>query len=69
MSTIAKGNKVIHKTNQVEMIVVSADGERISCEYLADDGEYVLKVYNKDFLTVISKNPGITMTEDMLVGW
>lgn len=66
---LSKKDVVKHKSLEIEMVVVDVSNPWVTCEYADDNGERVEKVYRQDILEVVSKNQGITMTEDSLKGW
>ncbi|WP_151781238.1 hypothetical protein [Acinetobacter bereziniae] len=65
---LSKKDVVKHKSLEIEMVVVAVSKPWVTCEYADDNGERVEKVYRHDVLEVVTKNQGITMTEEDLAG-
>lgn len=54
---ISSGDTVKHKNKEVEMLVIAIEKHWVTCEFTADDGERIEKVYDKDFLDIVKKKP------------
>lgn len=54
---ICIGDTVKHINKKDEMLVIEKDRHWITCEFTAEDGERIEKIYDKDYLVIIEKKP------------
>lgn len=54
---ICIGDTVKHISKNDEMLVIEKDRNWVICEFMANDGERIVKAYDKDCLVIIEKKP------------
>lgn len=61
LEKISIGDTVKHKNKEIEMLVIAIEKHWVTCEFTADDGERIEKVYDKDFLDIVRKKPPLNL--------
>ena len=57
LEKISIGDTVKHKNKEIEMLVIAMEKHWVTCEFTAEDGERIEKIYDKDYLVIIEKKP------------